>query len=52
MFELSLFLLDLTKGALNSKDILTIRMFRRISKVFTKFVTVDGSDYCTGISVS
>ena len=51
-FELFLFLLDLTEGALRSKDIFTIRIFRKISKVLTKFVMIDGSDCCIGISAS
>ena len=51
-FELFLLLLDLTGGVLSSKDIFTIRIFRKISKVLTKFVTIDGSDCCTGISAS
>jgi len=51
-FELPLFLLNLTEGVLSSKDILTIRIFRKISKVFMKFVTRDGSDGYTGIFAS
>ena len=51
-FKLFLFLLDLIRGALSSKDIFTIRIFHKINKVLIKFVMIDGSDCCTGISAS
>ena len=51
-FELFLFLLNLTGGALSSKDIFTIRIFCKISKVLTKFVKIDRFDYCTEIFTS
>ena len=43
-FKLFLFLLNLTGGALSSKDIFTIRIFCKISKVLIKFITINESD--------
>ncbi len=45
IFKLLLFLLDLIEGMLNNKNIFIIRIFHKISKVFTKFVTINKSDY-------